>query len=73
MACLGSAYLEAFLAGLDGGDIAGNTTADDDEVLLLCKTSAAALDLFVLKSVHVTYQSVSRSLVVVICGSADMM
>ena len=29
-------YLEALLASLDGGDIAGNTATDDDEVLLLC-------------------------------------
>lgn len=35
-------YLQAFLASLDGGDIAGNTTADDDEVLLLCPSVSGA-------------------------------
>lgn len=29
-------YLEALLASLDGGDIAGNTATDDNKVLLLC-------------------------------------
>lgn len=30
-----SPYLHALLSGLDSGDISGNTTSDDDEVLLL--------------------------------------
>jgi hypothetical protein len=29
-------HLHAFLASLDGGDISGDTTADDDKILLLC-------------------------------------
>jgi hypothetical protein len=29
-------HLHPLLSGLDGGDVARNTTADDDEVLLLC-------------------------------------
>jgi hypothetical protein len=32
----GSSYLHPLLAGLDSGDIAGHTAADDDQVLLLC-------------------------------------
>lgn len=34
--------LQAFLASLDSGDIAGNTTADDDEVLLLYPSVSSA-------------------------------
>lgn len=30
-----STHLQALLTGLDGGDVASDTTADDDEVLLL--------------------------------------
>jgi hypothetical protein len=29
-------YLEALLAGLNGGDISSNTATDDNEILLLC-------------------------------------
>lgn len=32
---LGTTHLEALLAGLDGGNVARNTTADNDQVLLL--------------------------------------
>jgi hypothetical protein len=31
------AYLHAFLGSLDGGDIAGDTTANDDQILLICR------------------------------------
>ena len=30
-----STYLEALLTGLDGSNVAGNTTSNDDEVLLI--------------------------------------
>lgn len=30
-----STYLQTLLTGLDGGDVASDTTTDDDEVLLL--------------------------------------
>lgn len=30
------AHLQAFLTGLDGSNISGNATTDDDQVLLLC-------------------------------------
>lgn len=29
-------HLETFLTGLDGGDITGNATTDDDQILLFC-------------------------------------
>jgi hypothetical protein len=34
-------HLETLLAGLDGGDVAGNTTTNDDQVLLLCANGSA--------------------------------
>jgi hypothetical protein len=37
--CYVGTHLHALLAGLDGGDIAGDTAADDDEVPL-CTQSA---------------------------------
>jgi hypothetical protein len=30
-----STYLEALLTGLDGGNVACNTTSDDDKILLI--------------------------------------
>lgn len=35
MSGLRKTYLQALLAGLDGGNIAGDTTTNDNEVLLL--------------------------------------
>jgi hypothetical protein len=32
-------HLETLLTGLDGSNVAGNTTANDDQVLLLCAYS----------------------------------
>jgi len=34
-------HLETLLTGLDGGNIAGNTTTDDNQVLLLCAKESA--------------------------------
>lgn len=30
-------YLQSLLSGLNGGDVAGHTASDDDQVLLLCE------------------------------------
>jgi len=32
---MSSLYLETSLTGLDGGDVSGNTTTDDDKISLL--------------------------------------
>lgn len=31
-------YLQALLASLDSGDIASNTTSNDDKILVLCES-----------------------------------
>jgi hypothetical protein len=66
------AYLEALLAGLDGGDITGNTATDDNKVLFLCAKFSQhfcfARRLAVDIRAMYPYQSRSRNPVFAICA-----
>lgn len=69
-ACRGSPHLEACLSSLNSRDISRNTTADDDQVLLLYPTVSACSRHFHLSLQAPAYQLPRRILVAATCSGS---